>query len=92
MYIESVEDLYYVSSTLLMLTWISIYTWQRQKYVKLLVELDGIVEKSKKNTSESVILEFLSASKNRFKNEYFPLKFNRKPKCGREANLSANQR
>ncbi|XP_055310942.1 uncharacterized protein LOC129573841 isoform X2 [Sitodiplosis mosellana] len=53
MFIESVEDLYYVSSTVLMLVWVLIYNWQRKKNVKLLVELDEIVEKRSQNVNVS---------------------------------------
>lgn len=43
---ERANSFYYVSSSLLMFTWYSIYLIQRVKYIDLFNELDSIIERS----------------------------------------------
>lgn len=44
---ERANSFYYLSSSLLMFTWFSIYLIQRMKYINLFNELDAIIERSR---------------------------------------------
>lgn len=44
---EYVETFYYITHSMLMLSWYSVYLTQRKSYGSLIVELDEIIEKRK---------------------------------------------